>query len=356
MEPVGLALLVGSGVLLLGSKPRKVASSGPLPSVRGIERTSPAFRSKVAKIAASLNASTVDLLLCISFETAGTFDPAEMNPVSHAIGLIQFMPSTAASLGTSTEELAMMTPIRQLDFVEMYLRRIGKNFPRLEDLYMAILSPNAVGRSVDHVLFRDPQVAYRQNRGLDTNSDGEITIGEATSRVRQMQTRARMNLLLVGDSLAEGIGQQLAPIARASSVQFLTESSRGSTMTKWSSDNRLRNLAERIRPSHILISLGTNDAAAKINPEWQRYTIERLIDAARSVRATPLWVGLPSLPFAADKMREVIVDECNHKGARVFDSRAHMFERASDQIHFTPKGYRDFASALARWIPLPEVR
>ena len=50
------------------------------------------------------------LYAVMSFETGGTFDPAQKNMAgSGATGLIQFIPSTAEGLGTSTSELARMT-------------------------------------------------------------------------------------------------------------------------------------------------------------------------------------------------------------------------------------------------------
>lgn len=41
-------------------------------------------------------------------------------PGSGAIGLIQFMPSTAKGLGTSTSALKQMTAVDQLAYVEKY--------------------------------------------------------------------------------------------------------------------------------------------------------------------------------------------------------------------------------------------
>jgi hypothetical protein len=125
-----------------------------------------------------------DLMSCMAFESGETFSPTIRNAAgSGAIGLIQFMPSTAQSLGTSTSALAAMTAVEQLDYVEKYFRPYAPRIKSLPDMYMAILLPKYVGQPDDSALFNEGTVAYRQNSGLDVNSDGIITKAEAASLV-----------------------------------------------------------------------------------------------------------------------------------------------------------------------------
>ena len=153
------------------------------------------FMSGVGDLAEKLNVPTEDLLAVMDFETGGTFDPAQKNMAgSGAVGLIQFMPSTAEGLGTSTEELAAMTRTEQLEYVEKFLeenytgRMDGKEW-NVSDLYMSVLFPAAVGKPDDFVLFGEGAMndkfveRYEANKGLDLNKDGSITKGEAASKV-----------------------------------------------------------------------------------------------------------------------------------------------------------------------------
>lgn len=153
--------------------------------VIGIENTSRAFRDKVVQLAAQLRTQPIFLMAAMSFETGGTFSPSIQNRLSRATGLIQFLPSTAISLGTSIQALAQMTAERQLDFVEKYFVRFTGQLNILEDVYMAILYPRAVGMGRSYVLFRSPSVEYQQNRGLDSNLDGAVTVAEAADLVRK---------------------------------------------------------------------------------------------------------------------------------------------------------------------------
>jgi hypothetical protein len=124
----------------------------------------------------------------MNFETGGSFCPRQLNGAgSGAIGLIQFMPATAAALGTTTDALAKMDDLQQLGFVEAYFRKAPKPLNTLSNLYMAVLWPAAVGKPEDYVMFRKSDPAcpklYIQNRGLDYNGDGVITKAEAAARV-----------------------------------------------------------------------------------------------------------------------------------------------------------------------------
>lgn len=153
-----------------------------------VGKVSDTFRSKVDEMAKRLGVKAQDLMRIMSFETGGTFDPRARNKKSGATGLIQFMPSTAKWLGTSTSQLANMSAEDQLDYVFTYLTKmkVGQ-MPSdgIGDLYMAVLWPAAVGKPGEYVLMRDGTKAYDQNEGLDINNDGRITKDEAARKVKQ---------------------------------------------------------------------------------------------------------------------------------------------------------------------------
>ncbi|EIL99152.1 transglycosylase SLT domain-containing protein [Rhodanobacter thiooxydans] len=129
------------------------------------------------------------LMACMAFESATTFSPSIRNAAgSGAVGLIQFMPSTARGLGTTVENLALLSAESQLDYVAAYFEPYAKRIRSLSDMYMAILLPKYIGQPEDAVLFSGG-VAYRQNAGLDANHDGKITKAEATARVADMLKR-----------------------------------------------------------------------------------------------------------------------------------------------------------------------
>ena len=118
--------------------------------------TSAAFRNKLNQISGRLGVSTSDLLKIMHFESG--LDPARTNDIG-ATGLIQFLPKTAKKLGTTTAELAKMSAVDQLDYVEKYYR-MNQVKPGMDigDLYLMTYMPAAVqmNKPDDFVLGVDP--------------------------------------------------------------------------------------------------------------------------------------------------------------------------------------------------------
>lgn len=131
------------------------------------------------------------LMACMHFESGGTFSPTIQNGAgAQAFGLIQFMTGAAKDLGTTLDKIRAMSQLEQLDLVFAYFdlwAKWGKEYNQLEDFYLTIFYPKAVGRAADKVLFdkNDPAYlkAYTQNKGFDFDGDGKITVGEISSRL-----------------------------------------------------------------------------------------------------------------------------------------------------------------------------
>jgi len=148
------------------------------------KNVSAAFKAKVIAISSGLGCDPNYLMAAMAFETGASFSPSIRNPRSGATGLIQFLRSTAIGLGTTVEDLARMTAVDQLDYVQKYLNPFRGRMRSLSDVYMAILFPAAVGKPDSFVLFAAPSTAYQQNAGLDVNHDDQVTKGEAASKVQ----------------------------------------------------------------------------------------------------------------------------------------------------------------------------
>lgn len=146
------------------------------------------FLAKVNTVATNVGVSDEDLLRVIQFETGGSFAPDQKAGTSSAIGLIQFMPDTATDLGTTSKDLALLTRVQQMDFVEKYLSRFKGRMQDFGDLYMAVHFPAAVGKDDDYVVYskdheyKGRRKAYQANKGMDVNKDGKVTKAEAIAR------------------------------------------------------------------------------------------------------------------------------------------------------------------------------
>ncbi|WP_297451589.1 transglycosylase SLT domain-containing protein [uncultured Alistipes sp.] len=142
-------------------------------------KVSPAFAEKVRTISTRLGIDPNHLMGVMWCESR--FDPAARNPVGGATGLIQFMPSTAAGLGTDCETLRGMDAVRQLDYVERFFRPYASRCRTFADLYLVCFFPVAAGKEDEFVLRTrklPAEVVARQNPVFDTDRDGKITVGE----------------------------------------------------------------------------------------------------------------------------------------------------------------------------------
>jgi hypothetical protein len=191
---------------------------------------SDAFHAKVATIATRVRCHASDLYAVMWFE--GRMNPATRNPMSHAVGLIQFLPSTAADLlglpkampgrcGIAAAAFEKMTPEEQLEQVEAYLEKAsnGRPLDTLRDLYMAVFYPAAVGKGDGFVIARADdasafgRLVYAQNAGLDANHDGVLTAGEAASVVAGAAHSPELAALLDGRVVAIDSISPSAPLS-----------------------------------------------------------------------------------------------------------------------------------------------
>ncbi|MEH3107967.1 MAG: N-acetylmuramoyl-L-alanine amidase [Sphingomonas fennica] len=175
--------------------PGGAAAAAPAGPIAWGAKVSPAFRQRVIEICEEIGMAPDHLMACMAFETGATFSPSLANKAgSGAVGLIQFMPTTAVALGTSSEALAAMTAEEQLLFVRRYFLGQKGRLKTLGDVYMAILWPAAIGKPDDHPLFvkgQEPVRRYDQNSGLDVGRDGVVTRAEATAKVLRMLEKGR---------------------------------------------------------------------------------------------------------------------------------------------------------------------
>lgn len=144
------------------------------------------YDAKISAIALSLGANQSDLQKVIAFESG--HNPQAVNPRTGATGLIQFMPTTAASLGTSTQELAAMTATTQLDYVAQYLQPYAGRVYTLDRLYLAVFFPAAIDADSTFVLQAkglSPSRVANYNKVFDLNKDGRIQRYEVVQYIKR---------------------------------------------------------------------------------------------------------------------------------------------------------------------------
>lgn len=144
------------------------------------------FYNKVVQVAKRVGCDSNDLMALMYSESG--LNASKQNSIG-ATGLIQIVPNTAKSLGTTTTKLKAMSPEEQLVYVEKYLLQAKKsagysNGDKLTAgaLYAITFLP---ANAKKEVLSQKGDKYYAQNSGLDANKDGKITKLELAKRIER---------------------------------------------------------------------------------------------------------------------------------------------------------------------------
>ncbi len=151
---------------------------------------------------------------------------------------------------------------------------------------------------------------------------------------------------LIGDSLAVGLTKPLTELAARDGFSLYSDARGGTRIAQWSSiianapiDNEGLQL--------VIVVLGTNDAAME-DPTSERDQLDRLV--RRLAAATRvLWVEPPNAPLPhVNEVRAMIRASQAVAEARVIimDSSTLQVPKASDGIHMTASGYKQWADLI----------
>ena len=138
------------------------------------------FVNKVREVSTRLDIDPNWLMAIMYWESASTFSPSKQNSIG-ATGLIQFIPSTAIGLGTTTTALKNMSAVDQLDYVEKYLKVYKGKMNSYVDTYFEVFFPLAIGKPDEWVLQGagiSASLIARQNPAFDVNKDGKVQVWE----------------------------------------------------------------------------------------------------------------------------------------------------------------------------------
>ena len=164
----------------------------------------PEFLRGINDLAEKYNLDSTDLLANMAAESG--ISPSIKNKTGGAVGLIQFMPSTAKDLGTSSEELSKMSAVEQLKYVDKYFKQVGLDKSAKEakskgkkvtasTLYSKVFLPLYADAPEDTVLGKkgSPELLkgtnltlgkiYEQNSSLDVDHNDIIQKFELGSKI-----------------------------------------------------------------------------------------------------------------------------------------------------------------------------
>lgn len=178
----------------------------------------------------------------------------------------------------------------------------------------------------------------RMNTGGEINftvwADGE----EAFPLSLQNKT-----VLLVGDSMAEGVGPWLKKKVEATGGKFIDGHERSSTIVWWQGSGKLRELLAQHHPDIVFIALGSNEIFLQ-QPELRAPLIKQMVE---EIGTRPgFWIGPPS--WKPDSGLVHVIEE-NFQPGHFYNSNDLKVPRAHDGKHPTAQGYETWTGLVWNW-------
>ncbi|MCU0446431.1 MAG: SGNH/GDSL hydrolase family protein [Microscillaceae bacterium] len=157
----------------------------------------------------------------------------------------------------------------------------------------------------------------------------------------------RQNILFIGDSMAEGLQTPLNEYAQFNGHRLTTLAKTSASIVAWvgrDSVGRLRSAIQEIKPTYVILSLGSNELFTKDLETYDKY-LQNIVNQLGTTKF--VWIGPPKWKndngLTATIAKKIGED-------RYFPSETVKMPRAGDGIHPTYQGYFQWADSLCAWI------
>jgi lysophospholipase L1-like esterase len=154
---------------------------------------------------------------------------------------------------------------------------------------------------------------------------------------------ANKTVLLIGDSMAEGVGPVLKKRVESTGGRFIDGHERSSTIVWWQGSGKLRELLARHQPDIVFIALGANEIFMQ-QPEQRAPLVRQMVE---EIGARPgFWIGPPS--WKPDTGLVHVIEE-NFQPGHFYNSNELKVPRAKDGKHPTAQGYETWTDLVWTW-------
>jgi hypothetical protein len=153
-------------------------------------------------------------------------------------------------------------------------------------------------------------------------------------------------ILLIGDSMLEGLSPRLAAYAKANGHELSTVIWYSSTSQIWGQCDTLSTFIRRYKPTYVMVCLGANELFVRnIEQRRDRY-IKRII---QQIGNRPyLWIGPPN--WKEDTGINNLIAKNTADGS-FFLSNGINLTRAADGAHPTRRAAAMWVDSIVRWMP-----
>lgn len=177
---------------------------------------------------------------------------------------------------------------------------------------------------------------------LNTGGKAEFTVWSDDNGVYPVSLKEK-TVVLLGDSMAEGLGWFLRAKIEAAGGRYIIEPWQSSTISGWES-GKLREVLERDKPDILFISLGSNELFIKKPDQTRAPQIRQMTKDIGDLHA--YWIGPPS--WKPDNGLVRVIQE-NFQPEHFYDSNDLKVPRRGDGAHPTREGFETWANLVWDW-------
>lgn len=173
---------------------------------------------------------------------------------------------------------------------------------------------------------------------------------EADSLARQRAIPSDAHILMIGDSMLEGLIRRMDDYTTENGYQLSGVIWYSSTTHIWAITDTLEYYLDSIQPDYVMLCLGANELFVRDLPKREQY-ISTIIG---KLGTRPfVWIGPPN--WTRDTGINDLIGSMVGED-RFFDSRNLELERAEDRIHPTRWAAAQWMDSIALWMNGPKVR
>lgn len=158
------------------------------------------------------------------------------------------------------------------------------------------------------------------------------------------------NILLMGESMVEGLAKPFANYCAANGHQFNSVCWYSSTTRHWVQTDTLEYFLNKFNPSYVFVTIGGNEqflSNLESREQFIKQIIRRIGDRKFVWLGTPAWKKDTGIN---DLTRRIVGDD------RYFDARNLNIKRKKDGAHPTPESSSLWMDSIAAWISSPRTR
>jgi hypothetical protein len=181
---------------------------------------------------------------------------------------------------------------------------------------------------------------------VDTCSVQEVAVDVKPEFPAELDTMSK-SILLVGDSMLEGLSPRLASYAKQNGHQLNTVIWYSSTSEVWGGCDTLSYFIREFNPDYIFVCLGANELFVKNVISRRAKYVEQIKSQIGDIPY--LWIGPPN--WKPDTGINNLLESKLPEGC-FFKSDGMSFERSSDGAHPTRASAARWLDSVIRWMPL----